>query len=258
MIGEITGMSDENHVLNQARADRMPVFAERFAQLRGEMSQRQFADFLGISRSTIGFYENGSRLPDAATLKVISKKCDVSIDWLLGVAEQNDKTKPFLLYKIWYGDECVYIGRTKQPLQRRLHGHFFSAPHHKTLDPRAVTKIEYATLKSCADMYLYEIYYINLLKPALNRDDKAQDALTIRLQELTWAEFDCQHMERWRRELDENEMAMAEKKQRMDTLFQEAQRMRKLRAEGKASDEEYFAVREQYNAAAADFKGRRK
>lgn len=238
--------------------DRMPVFAERFAQLRGEMSQRQFADFLGVSRSTIGFYENGTRLPDAATLKEISKKCDVSIDWLLGVDEQNDKTKPFLLYKIWYGDDCVYIGRTKQKLQQRLHGHFFSAPHHKTLDPRAVTKIEYASLQSCADMYLYEIYYINLLKPILNRDDKAQDTLTIRLQELNWTEFECRHMERWCRELDERQETQNKKIEEKDRLFIEMQQIRRLRSEGKATDEEYDNIHEKYAAAVADCRGRRK
>lgn len=41
---------------------RMPIFAERFAQLRGEMTQGEFAEFLGISRPTVGFYENGTRL----------------------------------------------------------------------------------------------------------------------------------------------------------------------------------------------------
>lgn len=28
----------------------------------------------------------------------------------------------FVLYRIYYGDTLVYIGRTKQPLQNRLRG----------------------------------------------------------------------------------------------------------------------------------------
>lgn len=55
---------------------RMPIFAERFAQLRGEMTQAEFAEFLGISRPTVGFYENGVRLPDALLLCQIAEKCN--------------------------------------------------------------------------------------------------------------------------------------------------------------------------------------
>lgn len=66
---------------------RMPIFAERFAQLRGEMTQGEFAEFLGISRPTVGFYENGTRLPDALLLRQIADKCKVSADWLLGKSD---------------------------------------------------------------------------------------------------------------------------------------------------------------------------
>lgn len=67
----------------------MPVFAERFGALRQEyeMSQDAFAEFLGISRPTVGFYENGSRLPDAMVLRQIALRCDVSADYLLGLSD---------------------------------------------------------------------------------------------------------------------------------------------------------------------------
>lgn len=65
---------------------RFPIFAERFSQLRGEMTQGEFADFLGISRPTVGFYENGTRIPDALVLRQIAEKCNVSSDWLLGLS----------------------------------------------------------------------------------------------------------------------------------------------------------------------------
>lgn len=68
---------------------RLPVFAERFSKLRGEMTQDKFAKYLGISRPTVGFYENGTRLPDALVLKQISEKCNVSSDWLLGLSDVN-------------------------------------------------------------------------------------------------------------------------------------------------------------------------
>ena len=66
---------------------RLPIFSERFAQLRGERTQGEFADYLGISRPTVSFYENGTRLPDAFVLQQISEKCQVSSDWLLGISD---------------------------------------------------------------------------------------------------------------------------------------------------------------------------
>ena len=64
----------------------MPDFKDNFRELRRErdMSQAQFAVFLGLSRQTVGFYEKGERSPDAKTIGIISKKCGVSADWLLG------------------------------------------------------------------------------------------------------------------------------------------------------------------------------
>ncbi|RGX55703.1 MULTISPECIES: helix-turn-helix domain-containing protein [Anaerotruncus] len=68
---------------------KLPVFARRFRELRGERSQAKFSEDLGISRPTIGFYENGDRVPDALTLKIISEKCNVPSDWLIGLTENQ-------------------------------------------------------------------------------------------------------------------------------------------------------------------------
>lgn len=80
------------------RTEKLMQFAERFNKLRGDMTQAQFAEFLGISRPTIGFYENGTRLPDAFVLKQIAQKCNVSSDYLLGLtdAPTNDKDLQFV------------------------------------------------------------------------------------------------------------------------------------------------------------------
>lgn len=66
---------------------KFPIFSERFRQLRGHKSQADFADLIGISRPTIGFYENGERLPDALVIAKICEKCNVSSDWLLGLSD---------------------------------------------------------------------------------------------------------------------------------------------------------------------------
>lgn len=62
-------------------------FKYRFYELRRDrdMTQAQFAAFLGLSRPSIGFYESGSRVPDAITLSKICRRCGCSADWLLGL-----------------------------------------------------------------------------------------------------------------------------------------------------------------------------
>lgn len=65
---------------------RLPVFTERFRELQGDRSNTEFAEFLGLSRQTVGFYCNGDRIPDALGLKEIAEKCEVSADWLLGAS----------------------------------------------------------------------------------------------------------------------------------------------------------------------------
>lgn len=77
----------------ERKNERLPIFTERFRELQGDRSNTEFADFLGISRQTVGFYCNGDRVPDALTLVKIAKKCEVSSDWLLGLT--GDKSTKF-------------------------------------------------------------------------------------------------------------------------------------------------------------------
>lgn len=114
--------------------------------------------------------------------------------------------KGFILYRIWYGECLVYVGRTKQPLQARIRGHMFNAPMHRAIDIHNVTKIEYTTLKTEADMNLYEIYFINLWKPPLNIDDKARDDLTLYLPELEWRKFVPSNWDNWKMQIGEDDL----------------------------------------------------
>jgi excinuclease UvrABC nuclease subunit len=106
--------------------------------------------------------------------------------------------KGYILYKIYYGDLLVYLGRTKQDLQQRIRGHFLAKPMHKKIDIFNTSKIEYAEFKTEADMYLYEVYYINKFHPPLNVDDRAKDNLTVELPEVEWNEFKCKLMDKWK------------------------------------------------------------
>lgn len=70
---------------------RFPIFRDRFRELQGSKSNTEFADFLGMSRQTVGFYCNGDRIPDVLGLRTIAVKCGVSADWLLGLTNLTAK-----------------------------------------------------------------------------------------------------------------------------------------------------------------------
>lgn len=73
------------------KRQRLPIFSQRLQMIRQERNenQQEFAQFLGLSRATIGFYENGDRLPDAETLVTIAQRCAVTSDWLIGLSEME-------------------------------------------------------------------------------------------------------------------------------------------------------------------------
>ena len=55
-----------------------------------KMSRKDLADAVGVSRQRIGYYCDGSNVPDAETLGKIAKALDVSADYLLGLSD-NDR-----------------------------------------------------------------------------------------------------------------------------------------------------------------------
>ena len=145
-----------------------------------------------------------------------------------------------ILYKIYEDDTLVYIGRTHQPLQDRLRGHFFGKPMHRKIDIFRTTKIEYAELTTVADLYLYEIYYINKLKPPYNGKDKAHDELTIDLPGLNFKEFECKLRDKWKKKIKTNdEVLEAKEKAETEFLMRKAE-MRRKRANGEITEDEYY------------------
>lgn len=58
---------------------------------KGFKTQREFADFLGLSRSTYSNYENNNRIPDAETMKKISETLDATVEELLGIDVSYEK-----------------------------------------------------------------------------------------------------------------------------------------------------------------------
>lgn len=144
------------------------------------------------------------------------------------------------LYKIYYDDVLVYLGRTKQPLQTRLRGHFFKKQMHRVIDIQQVSRIEYAEFATVADMYLYEIYYINLLKPTLNCDDCAQDALTVSLPDVEFIKYDPPLLEKWKEEIKEKDSEINRMRERLCELPQLISVLRKRKANGEITEDEYW------------------
>lgn len=67
------------------------VFSMRLkrSRLACAMTQKQVADALNLERSTIAFYEAGKTSPSLETLQRLAKMFKVSVDYLLGIDEED-------------------------------------------------------------------------------------------------------------------------------------------------------------------------
>lgn len=111
--------------------------------------------------------------------------------------------KGFIVYRMFYGDAVVYVGRTRQPLQTRMHSHFHKSAYTMLLDINYISRIEYCQLKSAADMAVAEVYFINKMHSDLNKDDHMKDELTFSIPELDaleWHEFLPSNWDKWKEE----------------------------------------------------------
>ena len=141
------------------------------------------------------------------------------------------------MYRIYYGEHIVYVGRTKQPLQDRIRGHLFAKPMHRTIAIEQVTKIEYVEFQTEADMNLYEIYFILQLHPALNVDDKANDYPTVTLPPVEWHEFKTPLWEKWIQQISEKCSEHEKLLRRYNVIPEEIRVVRAARRTGEIDEE---------------------
>jgi len=75
------------------------LFAETIKKLRTEkgLSQRDLAERMYVTRSTVARWENGSRLPDAAMLSRLSGCLDVDAGTLLSAAMESDESPNIIM-----------------------------------------------------------------------------------------------------------------------------------------------------------------
>ncbi len=75
------------------------MISERIKQLREntKMNKKDFAAFLGVKYTTYNNYETGAREPSSDFLILISKKFNISIDYLMGLSEDKDVSHHYAL-----------------------------------------------------------------------------------------------------------------------------------------------------------------
>ncbi len=81
------------------------IFSTRLKELRQEsgLTIEAFANEVGVSKSSIGYYENQNRLPDIATAARMAEVLNVTTDYLIG--RSNARTQVPKLKNI-----CDYVG----------------------------------------------------------------------------------------------------------------------------------------------------
>lgn len=65
------------------------LFTKRLRELRGELSQEEFAQKIGTKQTTLSNWERGFREPNFNGLILLSTSCEVSADWLLGLSDDR-------------------------------------------------------------------------------------------------------------------------------------------------------------------------
>ena len=68
-------------------------FIKRLRELRGEMSQEEFATIIGAKQTSYSSWERGVKEPSISALSQISSTLGVSADWLLGLSEVREASQ---------------------------------------------------------------------------------------------------------------------------------------------------------------------
>ena len=157
----------------------------------------------------------------------------------------DSRTKKHTLYRIYYGEHIVYVGRTNQPLGTRIRGHLLAKPMHRKLNIDLITRIEYAEFESEADMNLYEIYYILTLHPPLNVDDKTRDFPTVHLPEVEFTKAVFPLWEKWRKEILTTGNEFQRLRERRSEIVEEIRILRSMWHTGEITEEEFYRKKDE-------------
>lgn len=97
----------------------MSKFQERLRELRGSLLQDEFAAKIGISRTSLSYYENGNRIPDIETLKRIHEETGISLYYLLGLTDSKDDSLATAQRDTGLNEETIEV-LSQNPLYQRV------------------------------------------------------------------------------------------------------------------------------------------
>lgn len=86
----------ETSIKNSAREDQKKIFGARLTALaveKGLDTNKKLGDFLGVSDEQARKFRSGENKPQLATLKQISEKFKVSVEFLIGLVDDRIKIK---------------------------------------------------------------------------------------------------------------------------------------------------------------------
>ena len=86
------------------------ITTQRIKELKGNLSQEQFASKLNMSQSNMSKILNGMP-PSASTLISLAKEYDVSVDWLLGLTDRKSRKAFPSRENITYADVLVVFDK---------------------------------------------------------------------------------------------------------------------------------------------------
>ena len=98
----------------------------------------------------------------------------------------------------------------------------------------------------------HEIYYINLLKPTLNCDDKVKDELTVKLPEVEWNEAHFKLWDKWKQEIKQQDGNFQNLHQRLMDIEEEKRILRSSRKLEQISEDEFHNKMDLYLKEQAD------
>lgn len=121
------------------------------------------------------------------------------------IVKKQEKSRPhrgdMLIYRIYYGDEIVYIGKTKQALSTRIKSHLYGRKYETRINIDRMTHIDYSVYKTPADWLLYHVYWVNKYHPRLNQTHKTSGHLTVSLPNVRWVKYTPLLLSKWREDL---------------------------------------------------------
>lgn len=141
----------------------LQVFSERLKLLRLSLkiTQKDFADKIGITASALSSYENNLKNPSIAVAKRIAEAFNVSIDWLCGLTNDMNNDNDLMTYA-----DLIRIFLKIQKLEFAPYNFYFKAyRNHNSF--KDLTDIETGIFTRDEEMYTI-IQNIQKMQSVLN------------------------------------------------------------------------------------------